>query len=358
LFHADQAVTGEGRIGTTVSPVLAFVTAGHTGVTLFFVLSAFLLSRPFLEQGRGGRRVRLADFFRRRALRIMPLYAAAISMAVVLCIGEPGAVIDGLRALFFVNSITGVGRSLLPYSAVWWSLATEAQFYLVLPALGLCLRSKVGRGAGLVVLGVWAVAYLILIYDQIPMSLGARLQIGLSIVGRTPAFLAGIAAAWLVSRHGPRIRVAAGESQMLRNGGADMLLLVSLLAQGMMLQEVTTLGFFRAELVWRAWHVAESLLWGVILLLVVLAPLRMRPLISNRVLGSFGLLSYSLYLIHQPIIHFGMGFMMERGLALESMLALRIAVIAVVFGVCMAASALTYRWIERPFLMRKARIDR
>jgi hypothetical protein len=54
----------------------------------------------------------------------------------------------------------------------------------------------------------------------------------------------------------------------------------------MMLQEVTTLGFFRAELVWRAWHVAESLLWGVILLLVVLAPLRMRPLTPD--LGSAG----------------------------------------------------------------------
>jgi len=358
LFHADAAIMGDGRIGTTVSPVQAFVTAGHTGVTLFFVLSAFLLSRPFLEQGRGGRRVRLADFFRRRGLRIMPLYAAVILTAVVLCFQQAGAVIEGLLALFFVNSVTGVARSLLPYSAVWWSLATEAQFYLALPALGLCLRSRVGRAAGLLALGAWAVVYLLLVYDQIPMSLGSRLQIGLTIVGRAPAFLAGIAAAWIVARHGSRIRAVSNESSVLRNGGADMLLLVSLLVLGILLQEVTSIGFFRAELVWMAWHVAESLLWSAVVLLVVLAPLRMRPLISNRVLAGIGLLSYSLYLIHEPVIHFGMGFMLSHGLPLESALVLRIAVIAGVFGVCAAASALTYRWIERPFLVRKAQIDR
>ena len=358
LFHADSAILGDGRVGTTVSPVLAFITAGHTGVTLFFVLSAFLLSRPFLEQGRGGRRVRIADFFRRRVLRIMPLYTAVVFAAVVLCFQHAGAVIEGLLALFFVNSVTGVARSLLPYSAVWWSLATEAQFYLVLPVLGLGLRSRVGRAAALLALGAWTLTYLLLINDQIPMSLGSRLQIGLTIVGRAPAFLAGIAAAWIVSRHGSRIRAVSKESSLLRNGGADMLLLVVLVVLGMLLREVTSIGFFRAELVWMAWHVTESLLWSAVLLLVVLAPLRMRSLISNRVLAGIGLLSYSLYLIHEPVIHFGMGFMLSRGLPLESALVLRIAVFAGVFGVCAAASALTYRWIERPFLVRKARIDR
>ena len=36
---------------------MAFVWMGHTGVTLFFVLSAFLLSRPFLAEAYGGRHV-------------------------------------------------------------------------------------------------------------------------------------------------------------------------------------------------------------------------------------------------------------------------------------------------------------
>ena len=55
LFHASGTVDS-GAQG--VGPLRAFVYAGHTGVTLFFVLSAFLLSRPFLAQARGGPRVR------------------------------------------------------------------------------------------------------------------------------------------------------------------------------------------------------------------------------------------------------------------------------------------------------------
>ena len=45
----------------------AFVLAGHTGVDLFFVLSAFLLSLPFLREAAGGRRVDRRRFFARRS---------------------------------------------------------------------------------------------------------------------------------------------------------------------------------------------------------------------------------------------------------------------------------------------------
>ena len=46
LFHADGMLLSMGQnvtIGVKVSPLAAFVHAGHTGVTLFFVLSAILL---------------------------------------------------------------------------------------------------------------------------------------------------------------------------------------------------------------------------------------------------------------------------------------------------------------------------
>ncbi len=358
LFHADGAVTGNSRIGTTVSPLLAFITAGHTGVTLFFILSAFLLARPFLEEARGERHVDRRNFFRRRVLRIMPLYAATVVAAVAFSYSNAGAVIDGLCALVFLNSFTGSVTSLMPYSAVWWSLATEVQFYLVLPLLGPALRSRSGRTIGLSILVAWAFAYVVLASDQTLLSPSTRFRLNLSLPGRTPAFLFGIAAAWLVLRYGERIRDAMRQKIWLRNGGSDLLLLASLFALGLLLQKVTERGFIQSAITMPAWHLVESLLWTAVVLLVVLAPLRMRSVISNRAMGILGLLSYSLYLVHEPILFFGLGPLVARGVPLDVDLILRILAILAAVALCLGLSAITYRLIERPFLVRKAQVGR
>lgn len=356
LFHADGVIIGFGRIGTTVSPALAFITAGHTGVTLFFVLSAFLLARPFLEEGRGGREVQRGKFFQRRVLRIMPLYAAAVTIAVALSFSNPGAPMDGLRALFFLNSFTGTATSLIPYSAVWWSLATEVQFYLVLPLLGPSLRTRRGRIIGIAALFVWAIAYAIVASDPDLLSDVTRFRLSLSLGGRAPAFLSGIVAAWIVLHHGALLRAAMQKRTWLRNGGSDLLLLAVLFALGMLLQKVTGRGFIPAEITMPAWHVAESLLWASVVLLVVLAPLRMRSIIANRGMGLIGLLSYSLYLIHEPILFRGLAPLFHRGIPLDADVLLRTVAFVTAFALCVAVSAVTYRVIERPFLVRKAKI--
>jgi peptidoglycan/LPS O-acetylase OafA/YrhL len=358
LFHADGAVTGNSRIGTTVSPLLAFITAGHTGVTLFFILSAFLLARPFLEEARGGRHVDRRNFFRRRVLRIMPLYAAAVVAAVAFSYSNAGAVIDGLCALVFLNSFTGSVGSLMPYSAVWWSLATEVQFYLVLPLLGLVLRSRSGRTIGIAVLLAWALAYVVLASDPTLLSPWIRFRLNLSLAGRTPAFLFGIAAAWLVLRYGERIRDAMRQKIWLRNGGADLLLFASLFALGLLLQIVTERGFIHAAITMPPWHLVESLLWTTVVLLVVLAPLRIQSVISNRAMGILGLLSYSLYLVHEPILFLGLGPLVGRGVPLDDDLILRIVAFLAAIALCLGLSAVTYRLIERPFLVRKAKVGR
>ena len=358
LFHADGAITGFDRLGTTVSPLLAFMTAGHTGVTLFFILSAFLLARPFLEAASGGPPVRLGHFYRRRILRIMPLYTVAVLFAIFFSRENPTALTDGLRALFFLNSFSGTVHSLMPYSAVWWSLATEVQFYLALPILGGLLKSRAGRGIALLVLLAWAAGYAFVVFrgDLIPES--TRFRLGLGLPGRAPAFLVGIGLTWLVARHGERLRSALRRRPWLERGGGDLLLLLVLLGLGLLLQKVTARGFVPAELTMPAWHLAESLLWGLVLLLILLVPLRSLPLISNRPFAILGLLSYSLYLIHEPILFFQLGARVQRGLPLASDLPLRIFAIALAFIVCLALSAASYRLIERPFLVRKARIER
>lgn len=119
-------------------------------VSLFFVLSGYLLFLPWARQIRHGRRVDIRRYARNRALRILPLYYAVV---VILFIVSPPAVDRGdwWRAAFF----------LVPYGhgmRAWlddpmWSLAVEMQFYIVLPFLGWALvrlaRGRLGVAAAL-----------------------------------------------------------------------------------------------------------------------------------------------------------------------------------------------------------------
>src|SRR5215470_13108844 len=82
LFHTESLVTGRpAAVSATVGLASAYVLGGHTGVTLFFVLSGFLLAPPFFAEARGGNRVSRATYFRRRALRVLPAYYLFIALA-------------------------------------------------------------------------------------------------------------------------------------------------------------------------------------------------------------------------------------------------------------------------------------
>lgn len=136
LFHLDGMVAGRSfAVPAHVSLPGAFVLAGHTGVSLFFILSGFLLARPFLAEAAGGRRVGRRAYLVRRALRILPLWVAAVAVASVDCARRPADVLHGVPYLFFLNAVPSLVTPLTPYSEVWWSLATEVEFYLLLPLL-------------------------------------------------------------------------------------------------------------------------------------------------------------------------------------------------------------------------------
>jgi peptidoglycan/LPS O-acetylase OafA/YrhL len=212
----------------------------------------------------------------------------------------------------------------------------------------------------------WAIAYFIVVRDLNLLSVGSRFLLSLSVLGRAPAFLVGIAASAIVSRHGATIRAAAHASPLLRRGGSDVLLLLALWGLGWLLREVTYRNFFQAEGGWTAWHVPESLLWGFVVLLVLLAPLRLRTLISNRAMVTMGMLSYSLYLIHHPTLHHAQRFTTDYAgkmpwlaqLDLQNDLINRSAAIVVALMLCTTLAAITYTLVERPFLVRKAKIGR
>jgi len=143
-FNALRALAALGVVAAhtlTTSPLTslprAVVENLATGVALFFVISGFLLYRPFAASLGDRGKVSVRRFFTNRALRIVPLYTVVVLVVFVATQAHPAeALVRLLRALSF----TGVysGQDLLP---VAWSLDDEVAFYLLLPVLYLLLMA-------------------------------------------------------------------------------------------------------------------------------------------------------------------------------------------------------------------------
>ena len=121
-------------------PALLF---GDTGVSLFFVLSGYLITGRMLSDEQAAGKLQLARFYRNRALRIFPaFYAFLIGVAVLakLSIIPTPDRITWLASVFYFRNLEGSGWE----TGHLWTLALEEQFYLLWPALFiLCRRRRV-----------------------------------------------------------------------------------------------------------------------------------------------------------------------------------------------------------------------
>jgi peptidoglycan/LPS O-acetylase OafA/YrhL len=342
------------------------------GVTLFFALSGFLLYRPLAAAAlRGTARPRLGAYLRNRALRILPAYwvvlvviAVLLSVALVRrspstlelgrLVGQPGALLS--NALLVHNYLpgtldTGIGPA--------WSLAVEVVFYLVLPGLG-WLAGACARTASTRTARSWAalvpVGVLLLVgfagkasatYLVPPATGYWHAMLVRSFAYYADLFAFGMALAVLhvkVQDGDLRVRAwwrwAAGVALVL-----TVLVIVLLADRGLL----------------PAWGVVNpyqrltALACALLLALTVLtgpgqaAPPLVR-LLEMRPLVAVGLASYSLFLWHEPVVR----WLERQRLTMDGSggFWVNLAVVAVVSG---GLAALSYRWVERPALRRKAR---
>jgi peptidoglycan/LPS O-acetylase OafA/YrhL len=265
---------------------LGWLLYGHMAVAIFIVVSGFSLALiPMRNGGRLSGGVR--RFLRRRAWRILPAYWAALILSVLVTavflrpeLG-PGAIgrtvaVHGLLLQDVVGSET-------PNGALW-SIAIEWQIYFVFPLILLLgRRTSVG-----IAVAITAVAVLV---AHAAAGLGGPLE---KIDGLTPQFLAlfalGALAVWLG---------VGGRAVRLRRPLAA----VALAALGSFVALAATQG--------SEWVVARffwmDLLFGVGVAAVLSLMFGGGFLPARRVLASrgalwLGLFSYSIYLVHDPIL--------------------------------------------------------
>ena len=374
LFHADGLQTY--NLHSEPSLWTDIMRSGHTGVDLFFLLSGFLLALPLLEERWTGSAAQLRTFYARRALRILPLYYFIVLVGALTIVRAPGDALGVLPYFFFLTSFAGIGTLMTPWSDVLWSLNAEVQFYLVLPLLGLArARRGIWLWIGLGALATYAALYAGMVTGRLQMqTIAGSIRLTHSLLGRGPLFLWGIGAAWFYHRYGTALEARLARSWWLKAGIADLVLVVTLLA---LVRFLGWVGDFPKPL-WtgptgQLWHIGAGALWTAVLLLVLLAPLRLKWVLVNPVLGTLGVLSYSIYLLHVPLLKYGTGAAKSFaqgipfptvGAPLQMLSDLLAgwtpASITLVLGIaagCYVLSTLTYRFVERPFLVRKKQFE-
>lgn len=114
-------------------PFVWRLTPGATGVSVFFVISGYLITTLLLREQVQSGRISLKGFYLRRFFRIVPAYLVFVAAVALLKIGGVLAV-QGQHfaaALFYVTNYVPVDWPLLHT----WSLSVEEQFYLLFPLL-------------------------------------------------------------------------------------------------------------------------------------------------------------------------------------------------------------------------------
>lgn len=112
---------------------------GANGVPLFFVISGFVLARPFAAQYRaGGKPVQLRRYFVRRLTRLEPPYLISLFILLFLKVlrdpyPDPQLPKSFLASLFYAHGFMYGCPSKV--SVIAWSLEVEIQFYLLTPIL-------------------------------------------------------------------------------------------------------------------------------------------------------------------------------------------------------------------------------
>jgi peptidoglycan/LPS O-acetylase OafA/YrhL len=288
--------------------VSSLLPAGFLGVDIFFVLSGYLITALLLQERLARGRVRLAEFWARRARRLLPAVLLLLAVtAVVTAYDAPVATFDARRSdmistLLYVANwhfiatdqsyfATFTGVSPLRHM---WSLAIEEQFYVAWPLLVGAVMAAPSVRRDTAKLAFWVLAAALasavcmaVLYDAANPS---RSYFGTDV--RAHSLLVGCALALMIS----------ARPQLLNGEAAALARRVWPLVIGMLAIALVTFsdqgGFY--------YH-GGSLLFALAvaaLLWVIEAAPRSAPaaMLSTAPFRWVGMTSYGLYLWHWPIL--------------------------------------------------------
>lgn len=325
---------------------LALFKSGFLGVTVFFVLSGYLITGILISEVEEEGTIDLKNFWLRRIRRLVP---AVMSMAVVIIFVS--AVVN---RIIFTKGCKDFLASVLGFNNWWqifnkisyfeaagvpspfthcWSLAIETQFYLIYPLILLGIYKLVkSRGEGranrgllfagvTLLLALISVILMIVLFD--PQQDASRVYYGTDTRAFSLLFGALLAILWEY-RMVPR-RLSASVNMVLGSVSFAVLLVMTIAINGSS----------------NFWYRGGQFFGTILTVLMVYAVSGRKTwlsrFLSNPVLKWMGDRSYSIYLWHYPII-----LLISKGIKASWWITLIEIVLSVVL------SELSYRFIETP----------
>jgi peptidoglycan/LPS O-acetylase OafA/YrhL len=301
---------------------LAGTGGGQVGVMVFFVLSGYLIAALYLDRPFTAASVQ--DYMTRRATRVLPMFYFIVTVALIL---------------HAVQSRTGLRVSIYPVppeEAFWhyailsgvsvlWTVPVEIHFYLLFIGLW-WLRTRYGN----VCLGTICVLVMVL-YWTAPVRVPDQ--------PRTfPYYLVYFLAGMLVERLLPARRLPALSSAwswILAPAAALPFLFYPNIRQALFYPP----GWLSRAEYQQMWHDSTYVIAVSALLIAALLSRPIQTLLSTWIMLYLGTISYSMYLLHHPVI--------DMLTIHTSLRAYPVAFLAATISLTAGLSSLTYCAIER-----------
>jgi peptidoglycan/LPS O-acetylase OafA/YrhL len=305
---------------------------GNLGVQLFFLLSGYLITGILLSQKRKllSTKTMLRNFYIKRALRLFPIYYLIIIAFFALQVGMnlyscdmndwPYYFTYTSNILFFMEGMKGVQLNHT------WSLGIEEQFYLIWPVLLLLVPvKKEGFFIFVMLLVAFGLRYFLIVDNH-----------DLLLSGQLDMLLSGATLAWLQ----PRIQAINKE----RN--------ISLFIVGLLLLSTYLIIDQYASV--PSYIARNSIILCGVILIVGASCIKQQSAIAPPLKGLIylGKISYGIYLYHKVIAFLFVFSLVKLGVSINPILGFVSCIV-----ITLLVSAISYKYLEMPFLRMKKKFD-
>jgi peptidoglycan/LPS O-acetylase OafA/YrhL len=253
--------------------------AGQIGVMLFFILSGFLMSHLYMNKDFGQKEV--GKFINARIARVIPLYFIVVFASYFLYT----AGIEGILYNIPNEKILITHISLMAGTSILWTIPAEIQFYIIFIFLWWILQKRSGSLYILL-----AMAFLAIDFADFPVIQGNifGLHFPIYLIKSLPYFFIGVIFGQLYKFWRPPASLSSGAFVL-------SLLIIPLLFPRIFF---TVVGHYH-----RMWHdVGVLFAISLVFFFIVFFVPDKNVLMSNRIGDFLGKISYSLYLLHLPVL--------------------------------------------------------